>query len=183
MAKYEMNMVLEYAKVFKENVDMGLPDGPRVAQAIYAFGGQYIVNGYFTDQSQIDQLLEEGMDPMPMNNPRVLSGNEDFGIGKFMKIKVKVTDPKTFTDSKTGEPVTIDYGGTPKVVDLREGRENKRMWSYEDDGALGNGTKAVVMFETYKQGVGIRLSNIGVTELVPWENMAPDSVDPDEIPF
>ena len=57
MAKYTMEMILEYAKVFPENADMGDPNGPRAAQAIHDKGGQYIVNAYFTDEEQIELLL------------------------------------------------------------------------------------------------------------------------------
>ena len=56
MAKYTMDMVLEYAKIFPENADMGSPDGSRAAQAIHQKGGQYIVNAYFTDEDQIDKV-------------------------------------------------------------------------------------------------------------------------------
>jgi len=183
MAKYTMEMVLEYAKVFEQNADMGSADGPRAAQAIYANGGQYITNAYFTDQAQIDQLLAEGLDPQPMNNDRILQGNTDFGIGKFMKIKRKISDVKTFTDNKTGEPVEIDYGGAPKVVDLTQGRENKRLWEFGEDGLLGNGTKAKVQFETYSQGAGIRLLNVGVTEHVAYENNSVISEDDELFAF
>lgn len=170
MAKYTMDMVLEYAKVFTENADMGSPDGPRAAQAIYANGGQYIVNGYFTSEDQIAKLESEGLDLHPMNSNRILQGNADMGIGKYMKIKRKVSDVKTFTDNKTGEPVEVDYGGAPKVVDLTQGRENKRMWDFADDGPLGNGTKAKVQFEVYANGAGVRLLNVGITEHVAYES-------------
>jgi hypothetical protein len=170
MAKYTMDMVLEYAKVFEQNADMGSPDGPRAAQAIYQNGGQFIVNAYFTDQSQIDLLEKEGLDLHPMNSNRILQGNADYGIGQYMKVKRKVSDVKTFTDSKTGAPVEVDYGGAPKVVNLTDGRDNKRMWSFDDDGPLGNGTKAKVQFEVYAKGAGVRLLNIGVTEHVSYES-------------
>tara|TARA_R110000803_G_scaffold15830_6_gene43598 strand:+ start:433 stop:984 length:552 start_codon:yes stop_codon:yes gene_type:complete len=169
MAKYTMDMVLEYAKVFKENADMGSPDGPRAAQAIHANGGQYIVNAYFTDQAQIDQLVEEGLDLHPMNSNRVLQGNSDYGIGQYMKVKRKISDVKTFTDDKTGEPVDIDYGGEPIVGNLTQGRENKRLWNFGTDGPLGNGTKSKVKFEVYAKGAGVRLLALGVTEHVPYE--------------
>jgi hypothetical protein len=170
MAKYFMDMVLEYAKVFEQNADMGSPDGPRAAQAIYANGGQYITNAYFTDQGQIEQLVLEGLDLHPMNSNRILQGNADLGIGKYMKIKRKVSDVKTFADKKTGEPVEVDYGGAPNVVDLTKGREKKRMWDFEVDGPLGNGTKARVEFEVYAKGAGVRLLNIAVTDHVPYDN-------------
>lgn len=169
MAKYTLDMVLEYPKVFPQNADMGSPDGPRAAQAIYQKGGQYIVNAYFTNEDDIGMLIEQGLDPKPMNSDRILIGNQDLGIGKYMKLKRAVSDVKTFTDRKTGEPVSVDYGGAPKVVDLTQGRENKRLWDFDTDGALGNGTKAKVQFEVYANGAGVRLMNVGVTEHVAYE--------------
>lgn len=144
MAKYTMDMVLEYAKIFPENADMGSPDGPRAAQAIHQKGGQYIVNAYFTDEDQIENLVADGLDLTPMNSQRVLQGNAEFGIGKYMKVKRMVSDVKIFSDKKTGEPVNVDYGGAPTVVDLTQGKENKRLWSFSEDGTIGNGTKAKV---------------------------------------
>lgn len=169
MAKHTMDMVLEYAKIFEQNADMGDPEGPRAAQAVYQKGGQYIVNAYFEDEDQIEELVSQGLDLRPMNNDRILQGNADYGIGKYMKIKRGVSDIKTFSDRKTGEPVDVDYGGAPTVVNLTEGRENKRLWDFEADGPLGNGTKAKVQFETYSQGAGVRLVAVGVTEHVPYE--------------
>jgi hypothetical protein len=122
MAKYTMDMVLEYAKIFPENADMGSSDGPRAAQAIHQKGGQYIVNAYFTDEDQIEKLVADGLDLTPMNSQRVLQGNAEFGIGKYMKVKRMVSDVKTFSDKKTGEPVNVDYGGAPTVVDLPLGK-------------------------------------------------------------
>ena len=178
MAKYTMEMVLEYAKVFPENADMGDPNGPRAAQAIHDKGGQYIVNAYFTDEEQIELLLKEGLDPSPMNSERILSGNAEFGIGKYMKIKRDKEDLiKVFKD-RSGNDVEVNYGGPVGVVDLRE-PDNKRWWSFEEDGALGNGTKAMVQFEVYKNGSGVRLINVGVTDLVEWE--APSGNSDDEL--
>lgn len=169
MTKYTMDMVLEYAKVFPENADKGSPDGPKAAQAIYQKGGQYAVNAYFTDQSQIDQLLADGLDPKPMNSDRILEGNSEYGIGKFMRLKRAIKDVKTFTDRKTGEETEIDFGGAPNVVNLLQGRDARRYWNFEEDGPLGNGTKAKVQFETYSNGAGVRLLNVGVTEHVAYE--------------
>ena len=156
MAKRTKDMSLEYEKGFEQNAGMGDPEGPRAAQAIYQKGGQYIVNGYFESEDQIDQLVAQGLDLKPMNSDRILQGNADYGIGKYMKIKRGVSDVKTFADRKTGEPVEVDYGGAPKVVDLTPGRENKRMWDFEADGPPGNGTKAKGQFDVYADGAGGR---------------------------
>lgn len=179
MAKYTLDMVLEWAKVFPENADMGDPQGNRVARAVADKGGQYIANAYFTDEADIDKLLEDGLNPKPMNSDRILEGNASYGVGKFMKLKRMVTDVKTFTD-RFGKEFEKDYGGQPAVVDLTNGVENKRRWSFEDDGPLGNGTLAKVQFETYANGSGVRLLNIGVVEYVE-PQMSSDTSEDDEM--
>jgi len=166
---YTMDLLLEYAKIFPENADMGNPDGNTYQKQLHNNGGQFIVNGYFTSEDQIDTLTKGGMDLKPMGNDRIISGNADLGIGKYIKLKRKVDDLKKFTN-RNGEEVEIQYGGPPKVVNLTEGRENKRLWSYHEDGLLGNGTKAKVQFELYRDGVGVRLLNVGITEHVPYED-------------
>jgi hypothetical protein len=169
MPKYTMEMVLEYARVFPENADMGDADSKlKLLRDIANKGGQYVVNLYFTSEEQIKQLLAEGMDPKPMGNDRVLNGNE-FGIGKYIKAKRDVQDKLYTFTQKNGTEVEVNYGGAPGIVDLTQGAENKRWWSYDEDGPLGNGTKALVQFETYSNGAGIRIVNIGVTEHVPYE--------------
>lgn len=176
MPKYTMEMVLEYAKVFPQNADMGDPNGNKTQKSIADKGGQYVVNAYFTSQNQIDKLLEKGLDPSPMNSERIKEGNEAFGIGKFMSLKRPVPDNEKTFENKNGS-VTINYGGAPGVVDLREGNENKRWWSYEDDGLIGNGTRAMVQFETYSNGAGVRLKNVGILELVEYEITTSDEDD------
>jgi hypothetical protein len=167
MAKYTFDMVLEYAKVFPENADMGDPNGNTISKSIFDKGGQYIVNAYFTSQDDIDKLVADGMQTVILGNPRVIDGNAEFGIGKYIKLKRPVADViKTF-ENKRG-PVEVNYGGPVGVVDLRD-PANKRWWSFEEDGPLGNGTKAKVQFDLYSSGAGLRLENIGVTEHVAYE--------------
>ena len=176
MAKYTMDMVLEYAKVFPENADMGDPEGAQWQQKIADDGGQYVVNAYFTDQEQIDQLVSDGLQEVILGNPRIVEGNPEYGIGKYLKLKRPVPDVIKVFENK-GKEVEINYGGAPGVVDLRD-LENKRWWSLEEDGALGNGTKAKVQFEVYSRGAGVRLMNVGVTELVEY---VPQASEDDEL--
>ena len=49
-------------------------------------------------------------------------------------------------------------------------REKKRLWDYNEDGLIGNGSKAKVQFEVYANGAGVRLLNVGVTEHVIYDN-------------
>lgn len=174
MAKYTMDMVLEYAKVFEENRDMG-GDQNNAAKKAARHNGQYVVNAYFTDEGQITKLLDGGMDPKPMGNDRVKEGN-DFGIGKYIKLTRMHDHVMTFTD-KRGNPTEVDFGGSPTVVNLTDGAENKSRWSFEADGTLGNGTKAKVQFETYSNGAGVRLIALAVTDHVAWEENTPSADD------
>ena len=175
MAKYTMDMVLEYAKVFAENADMGDPNGNNIAKSIAEKGGQYIVNAYFTSQEDIDKLVADGLQQTILGNPRIIDGNAEYGIGKYMKIKRPVGDViKTF-ENKRG-PVEVNYGGPVGVVDLRD-PSSKKWWSFEEDGPLGNGTKAKVQFDMYSNGSGLRLENVGVTELVEYEEYTPNDDD------
>ena len=174
MAKYAMDMVLEYAKVFYDNRDMG-GDNNKVAKKVQAHDGQYVVNGYFTDEAQIEQLLSDGLDPEPLGNDRIKEGS-DLGIGKFIKLSRMHDHKMTFTNKK-GEPTEVDFGGEPMVVNLTNGLENKSRWTLEGDGSLGNGTEAKVQFETYSNGAGVRLVAIAVTKHVAWEEYVPTEED------
>ena len=169
MPTYNMEMVLEWAKVFAENADMGDPEGPRAAQAIHKKGGQYIVNAYFTSEEQIDQLVQDGLDLHPMNSNRIVDGNSEFGIGKYMKLKRDVQDVIMEFEGKGGKQV-VNFGGPVNILNITDGIENKREWSLEEDGLIGNGSKAVVQFQTYSRGAGVRLMGIAITDHVKYES-------------
>lgn len=170
MAKYDMMMVLEWANVFAENADYGDETAPpkSAAGSIFRKGGQTVVNAYFTSEEDRDKLIEAGLDLKPMGYDRIVKGNEDFGIGEYIKLKRDVADNvRTFKDKK-GNPVEINFGGLPRVVN-RTTPESKGEWDYSTDGPLGNGTKAIVRFDMYSDGAGVRLEAIAVKELVEYE--------------
>ena len=169
MPKFDMPMVLEYAKVFEQNADMGDPSAPpKSAQgSIAKKGGQTVVNAYFTSDADIEKLIEAGLDLKPLGYDRILEGNEEFGIGKFMRLKRDLKDNIRTFENK-GKKVEVNYGGLPKIVDFRD-PENKRLWDYDEDGELGNGTEAIVRFDVYSDGAGVRLEAIAVTKLVEFE--------------
>jgi len=65
---YVMEMVLEYANVFKENADYGDPESnQKWLRELSKSGGQTAVNVYFTSEGQITQLLETGYERMATN--------------------------------------------------------------------------------------------------------------------
>ena len=180
MSKHTMEMILEYAKIFPQNADMGSPTGSKAAKAVHDKGGQYIVNAYFTSEEQIQELVEAGLNLSPMNSQRIIDGNADFGIGKFMKLKRDVKDNiKTFENK--GKETVVNYGGPVGVVNLTKGTDNKSWWSLEEDGLIGNGTRAMVQFEMYADGSGLRLKNVGITEHVPYESGNSYNAEADEM--
>ena len=63
------------------------------------------------------------------------------------------------------------------MISLTNGMDKKTLWSFEEDGPLGNGTKAKVQFETYSNGAGVRLLNVGITEHVPYTSGEPTEDD------
>ena len=174
MAKHVMEMVLEYARVFAENADMGNAESDQKwLRELAKNGGQTVVNCYFTSEDQIDAIVEAGFERMALNPrtnepvDRIKEGNPDFGIGKYLTLKRKLSDVREFKDKKTGEFINYDFGGLPKVVDLRD-MNNKRFWSFAEDGPLGNGTRAMVEFDMYK-GTTMRLEAVGILDHVAYE--------------
>ena len=175
---YVMDMVLQYAKVFKENADYGDPESSeKWLRKLSKDGGQTVVNAYFTSEEQIDQLLQSGYQRMTVNPntgktvDTIKIGNPEFGIGQYIQLKRKIIDVREYKDYKSGQLKEIDFGGFPGVVNLTEGEENKRLWSYEEDGELGDGTRAYVEFEVYK-GTSRRLNNLAITSHVMREETA-----------
>jgi hypothetical protein len=166
MAKYSMDMVLQYSKIFFENRDEG-NDSNKAARKAKDMGGKYSINAFFTSEDQITKLLEDGMEPAPLGYPRVKEG-DNFGIGQYIQISRFHNHTMTFKNKK-GEQTEVDFGGAPTVVDLTQGVENKRRWSYDDDGELGHGTAAKVQFETYSSGSGLRLLAVAITDHVVYE--------------
>lgn len=171
MAKFDFKMVLEYPKLFEYNADMGNADAkPRTMQReLFDKGGQTIVNAYFTSDADIQKLLDAGMDPAPLGHARVADGNAEFGIGKYIKLKRGLADNIRTFEQKNGSEVEVNYGGLPKVIDLRD-PENKKLWDPDEDGSIGNGSEAIVRFDLYSRGAGVRLEAVAVTTLVAYES-------------
>lgn len=173
MPKFTMEMVLEYAKVFKHNADYGNSDGNRTQAEIAAKGGQTSVNAYFTSEADKQKLIDAGLNLKPLGNDRILRGNEEFGIGEYIKLKRDVESNVSSGVSDNGKEWSVERGGLPDVIDFRD-PENKCLWDVDESGELGNGTKAIVKFDMYSRGSGLRLEKLAVTELVEWVPQAQD---------
>ena len=163
-----MEMILEWAKVFPENADYGDPEAPvkSTAGSVARKGGQCIVNAYFTKEEDLQKLWDAGMDPKPMGHPRVLDG--EYGIGKYIKLRRWIPDNIREFKNNSGGVNEVNFGGFPVIIDFRS-PEDKKLWSFEEDGQLWNGTKAIVKFDMYSEGSGLRLEKIAVKELPEYE--------------
>lgn len=168
--KFDMKMILEYPKVFEENYDKGDPDAPvKSAQGTVAKkGGQTVVNAYFNSEEDKEKLIKAGLDLKPMGHDRIKKGNQEFGIGEYIKLSRGYKDNVKTFENKKGGTTEINYGGLPKVLDYRD-PENKKLWSVAEDGFLGNGTEAIVRFDMYSEGAGLRLEALAITNLVEYE--------------
>lgn len=166
MPTYNMKMTLEYAQLFPENMDKG-NDTNDAGRKAASMGGKYKVNAYLTSQEQYDKLIADGMKASNLGHARFKDGNSAYGIGKFINLHRYQEDVKKFTN-KNKEKIEIEAGGAPKVWDLRNGADNKTPWDFGVDGAIGNGSEAIVKFSTYRDGAGVRLDAVGILVHVPY---------------
>jgi len=168
--KFDMKMVLEYPRVFEENYDKGDPDAPvKSAQGTVAKkGGQTVVNAYFTSEEDKQKLIAAGLDLKPMGHDRIKKGDQELGIGEYIKLSRNYKDNLKVFENKKGGTTEMNYGGLPKVLDLRD-PANKKNWMVSEDGFVGNGSEAIVRFDMYSDGAGLRLEAIAITKLVEYE--------------
>jgi len=168
--KFDMKMVLEYTRVFEENYDKGDPDAPiKSAQGTVAKkGGQTSLNAYFTSEEDKQKLIAAGLDLKPMGHDRIKKGDQELGIGEYIKLSRNYKDNIKVFENKKGGSTEINYGGLPKVLDLRD-PTNKKVWSVAEDGLVGNGSEAIVRFDMYSDGAGLRLEAVAITQLVEYE--------------
>jgi hypothetical protein len=103
-----------------------------------------------------------------MGHDRIKKGNQEFGIGEYIKLNRNYKDNVKVFENKKGGSTEVNYGGLPKVLDLRD-PANKKVWTVSDCGLVGNGSEAIVRFDMYSDGAGLRLEAIAITNLVEYE--------------
>lgn len=154
---------LEYAKVFEENRDLKSPH-KGIQKKLTQTDGEYKVNFYPATKEEKEKMLSRGLsDPMYGGYPRFKEGNSEFGIGEYVVFKRCHIDPSGYED----------LGGPPSVIHFDEESPHFREdWSFEKDGALGNGTEVELKYTTYGEGEGqsVRLYKIGVLDHVEYDN-------------
>jgi hypothetical protein len=155
----------EYAKVFPENRDTAdKATHPGVKKMLKAHDGQYSINFYPADETEMNKCFGPLAHEMYGGGERLKEG-QSYGTGKFFNLKRKHTDKK---DTVKGE---MEFGGVPTVVHYTDDDNKGKPWDFEADGAIGNGSEALVKFSVYGEGTtqSVRLEKIGIISHVPYE--------------
>ena len=142
---------LFYARVFTDNMDD--------SEFHEKTNGQFNVVFVPKDSDEVNRMIDLGFPEVSMGNKMIKTFDVAGGrVG--MKLKRPNVHPSGIED----------FGGAPAVT---HGKTNKK-WDFVEDGALGNGTKALVKISVYGEGstASVRLEKIGVLEHVPFEEMA-----------
>mgnify|MGYP006132117149 CR=1 FL=1 len=149
-----MNGFVEYARVFRENMDSN-PD--------YHPTGQYNMNFYPKTQEDLDLFWAAGVEKEFRGFKRLKESSGDgYGIGSYIKLKRDNLNP--IAESLGGPPLVVDWSGDA----LNKGAH----WDFEGMGEIGNGSEVRVRVLVYGEGdrTGSRLEKVGVIDLVRYES-------------
>jgi hypothetical protein len=175
----DYNFVVEYPKIFDRegqygDVDRGDAKSKQKWLRELAKNPEVKIRCYFTSEEDMQDLLQDDNFQNEVLNPqtgqtvtRIKDGNEEYGIGKYIDLKNKLTDIREFPDSKTGEIIEKDYGGVPEVVVMKvddEGKKSFVKYDYDELGAPSNGSEARIRFHPRF----MRPMKIGFTKLIEY---------------
>jgi hypothetical protein len=124
--------------------------------------GQYNMEFYPETEEELDKLLNEAKERKKTIKLKDPYDGEGYGVGKWVKIS------RNHVNRSVEE-----FGGPPVVVKMDDDQQ-AGSWDFDEDGLIGNGTKARVKIVFYGEGnlAGHRLEKLGVLEHVPYESGA-----------
>lgn len=142
---------LYYARLFESNIDD--------SEYHEKTQGQYNVIFVPKDSDEVNKMIDLGFPETAMGNQMIkpIKAADD-------KVGMKLKRPNV-------HPSGIeDFGGAPKVT---HGKSNKP-WDDIEDGAIGNGSTALVKISIYGEGstASVRLEKVGILNHVPFEERA-----------
>ena len=152
---------LEWTKLQEEDRDMGsnLMEGSDQRNNIEAKQGLYIVNCVI-DEAAKSKMIADGI-PNKGLQAQLFKTNKD---GKdFYKATRPHFNPKFF-NKETGEQGVVM--GEPAVLKLVDGEYIN--WDWDDDGLIGNGSKATVKFDVW-DGKITTMEKVLITEHLKYE--------------
>ena len=150
---------LEWTRLREDNRDMGPEDGSDLSRKIESKQGQYIVDCLISDEEE-KTMLEQGVPNKGLHAGNWKTNKEG---NRLYKAKRGHFNPM-FKDKDTGEMGVVT--GPPKVFKLVDGEYLP--WDWETDGLIGNGSKATVKLDVYKDRV-VTMEKVCINELVVYE--------------
>ena len=160
----QLECEIEWAKLRPEDRDMGPNDGSDLANTINAKQGVYVVNLMLTEESEA-KMVSDGV-------PNKGLQAQLFKINKEGRMFYKATRPHfnpKFRNQETGEQ-GVEVG--PPAMFKREG-EGYVPWNWEEDGLIGNGSKAIVKLDVW-DGKITTLEKVAVVDHVVYESNTED---------
>ena len=152
-----------YAKVHEQNMDDSDFHEKTQGQFNMTFVPTAYYNGMTKEENRVEAPTEEIIERMCNHDgyPRTSMGHEMIRPLKAAgeRLSVKLKRPNV-------HPKFEDMGGAPVVQDWTNGVSDK-LWDYDVDGSLGNGTKVQVKVSYFRDIV--RLERMAVLEHVPFE--------------
>lgn len=150
---------LYYPKLFPQNKE--------VSEYTTKTEGSYNTVFIPASDEELNKFLDAGYPKEAMGHP-MIKEYPVAGGRKGIKLKRPHVHPSGIED----------FGGAPKVLDFTQG-QGEKLWDFDVDGALGNGTKAKVKASIYvpekgskTKGSITRLEAIAVTEHVEFKERA-----------
>lgn len=142
---------LYYSKLFIDNMD----DHEYHEKTQGQFNTVFIPK----DEAELNKIVALGFPEVSMGNKMI----KEWAVAddrKGMKLKRPNVHPSGIED----------FGGAPSVT---KGKTNTP-WDYIEDGALGDGTKALVKLSIYGEGAtaSVRLEKVGILEHVPYDEVS-----------
>tara|TARA_R100001377_G_scaffold43808_1_gene24846 strand:- start:2859 stop:3362 length:504 start_codon:yes stop_codon:yes gene_type:complete len=149
-----MEGYVEYARVFKENMDSNPDFHPT---------GQFNMNFYPKTEEDLELFWEAGVEKAFRGNSRLKDprSGDGYGIGQYIRLKRDNVNP--VAEALGGAPHVVNWLGDADALSKGAG------WAFSD-GELGNGTEVRVKVTVYGEGdrTGHRLDKIGVVNLVEY---------------
>ena len=151
---------IEWAKLREEDRDMGPNDGSDMANTFNAKQGVYVVNLMLTEDSK-SKMIADGV-PNKGLQAQLFKTNKEGRM--FYKATRPHFNPK-FRNQETGEQgVTV---GPPAM--FKKSGDGFVPWNWEEDGLIGNGSKAIVKLDVW-DGKITTLEKVAVVDHVVYES-------------
>lgn len=176
MTEHVFDVITEYNKIFDQegkpaDIDRGDAQSSHKWLRELAKNPVTVLNVYFKTEEDLEKLMNSETFNNETTNPqtgatgtRVKEGNSELGIGKYIQLKRKLSDPKEYKDRKTGEIKEFEAGGLLSVTMWDDEKKAFVPYDYDAMGAPANGSEAKIRFDDRY----LRPMNLGFTSVVEY---------------